>query len=89
MKTMLCFAAFGLAVSGFTAYGQTIVNITAPDSAAAETWPGQAPNPAAVRITRTGSTANALSVWVKSKRHRRPQLGLYRFRQLSSAVTGP
>jgi len=66
MKTVvLCFVALGLAASGSLARAQTIVNIAATDSAAAETWPGQAPNPGNVRITRTGSTLNELRVWVK------------------------
>src|SRR5436190_9294217 len=66
MKTiLLCFVAFGLAVFGSAARAQTIVNITATDSAAAETWPGQLPNPGNVRITRTGSTESPLVVWIK------------------------
>jgi hypothetical protein len=60
---ILFFVAFGLAAS--TAHAQTVVNITATDSAAAETWPGQATDSANVRITRTGSTTSALAVWVK------------------------
>src|SRR5262245_56438661 len=66
MKTFwLCLLAFAIAASGSAARAQTVVNITATDSAAAETWPGQAPNSANIRITRTGSTASALAVWVK------------------------
>src|SRR3954471_19571711 len=66
MKTLwLCFVAFGLAASASSVRAQTVVNITATDSAAAETWPGQEPSPANIRITRSGSTANALAVWVK------------------------
>ena len=57
--------AFGWAALGCTVQAQIIVSITAPDSAAAEMWPGQTPNPASIRITRTGSTANTLAVWVK------------------------
>src|SRR4051812_5909405 len=66
MKTvLLCFVAFGLAACVPTARAQTIVNISATDSMAAETWPGQEPNPGNIRITRTGSTTEALTVWVK------------------------
>src|SRR4051812_10886836 len=66
MKTLLlCFVLFGLAASASSARAQTIVNIIATDFTAAETWPGQEANPANIRITRTGSTANALAVWVK------------------------
>lgn len=66
MKTIpLLFVAFGFAILGFTAKAQTTVNITATDYVAAETWPGQTPNPATIRVTRTGSTAGALVVWIK------------------------
>ena len=66
MKAVLSiFVALGLAAAGSVARAQTVVNITATDSAAAETWPGQATNSANVRITRTGSTTSPLAVWVK------------------------
>ena len=41
------------------------VTIVATDAAAAETLPGEPANPGNMRITRTGSTASALTVWVK------------------------
>src|SRR4051794_30699067 len=66
MKTIFSsFLAFGLAASAFMARAQTVVSIAATDAAAAETWPGQAPNPGNVRITRTGSATTPLTVWVK------------------------
>src|SRR5258705_9662533 len=67
MKSVLsCLVAFGLAVFGSTVGAQTVVNITASDSTAAETWPGQAPNPGNIRITRSGaSTSGSLVVWLK------------------------
>ena len=55
----------GLAVFGSAAQAQPTVSIIATDYSAAETWPGQAPNPASVRVSRTGSTAGALTVWLK------------------------
>src|SRR4051812_30362821 len=62
---LLCSVAFGLAAAGPGAHAQTVVSIIATDAAAAETWPGQAPNPGNVRVARTGSAASALTVWVK------------------------
>ena len=41
------------------------VTIVATDADAAETLAGQPANPGNMRITRTGSTASALTVWVK------------------------
>ena len=57
---LLCVAAFSP-----LAFGQTTVSIIATDYSAAETWPGQTPNPGNVRITRTGNTAGAFTVWLK------------------------
>ena len=66
MKAVLFFfVALGLAGFDPAAGAQTIVNIVATDSAAAETWPGQPPDPGNIRMTRSGSTANSLVVWVK------------------------
>jgi hypothetical protein len=62
---LLCFVVFGLAAFCSPVSAQTVVNITATDSIAAETWPGQAPNPGNIRITRSGSTSGPLVVWVK------------------------
>jgi hypothetical protein len=45
----LAVAALVLALTN-AARAQTVVSITATDSAAAETWPGQAPNSANIRI---------------------------------------
>ena len=57
--------ALGLAVLGSTAFAQTTDSIIATDYSAAETWPGQTPNPGNVRISRTGSTTGAFTVWLK------------------------
>ena len=45
----LCVAAFSP-----LAFAQTTVSIIATDYSAAETWPGQTPNPGNVRITQIG-----------------------------------
>jgi hypothetical protein len=65
MKTLttLFFTAV-LALVGSRASAQT-VNITATDSVIAETFPGQAANPGSIRITRSGATTSALTVWMK------------------------
>lgn len=66
MKTIpLLIAALGFAVTGVTARAQTVVSIIATDDQAAETRPGQTPNPGLVRVSRTGGTATALVVWIK------------------------
>ncbi|MCE9609448.1 MAG: hypothetical protein K8R23_04405 [Chthoniobacter sp.] len=54
-----------LALFGVPAFAQTTVTITAPDASAAEVLPGQAADAGTMRIARTGSTASALTVWVK------------------------
>ena len=67
MKTIrLVLLTCALAILGSSAFAQTTVTITATDAAAAETPAGQAPNPGNIRITRTGSIASPLTVWVKS-----------------------
>ncbi len=48
-----------------TSFAQTTVSLSVTDSVVAETWPGQLPNPGNIRVTRTGSTASPLTVWVK------------------------
>ena len=63
--TSLALLALGLALFGSEAQAQTTVAIAATDDTAAETTAGQPANPANIRITRTGSTAAALTVWVK------------------------
>ena len=42
------------------------ITITATDAAAGERLAGQAPNPGNIRITRTGSTAAQLTVYIKA-----------------------
>ena len=56
--------ALMLALWGSPSLAQT-VRISATDSNAAETASGFAPNLGTIRVTRTGSTATALAVWVK------------------------
>ncbi len=41
------------------------VNIVVTDGNVSETAPGELANPGNIRVTRTGSTASALTVWVK------------------------
>ena len=68
MKTKLALYAFMLGclvASAPLAQAQTTVTISATDSELAETRTGQTPNPAKVRVSRTGSTTSALAVWVK------------------------
>ena len=66
MKTLRLFLfACALVFTGARTFAQTTVTITATDATAAETLPGQPANPGNMRITRTGSTAGALTVWVK------------------------
>ncbi len=66
MKTIrLLLGACALAVACAQASAQTSVNLTATDTSIAETRAGQIANPGGVRITRTGSTAAALTVWLK------------------------
>ena len=66
MKTFpLPLLACGLLVLAATARAQTTVTIAATDPDAAETVAGQPANPGNIRVTRTGSTANARTVWVK------------------------
>ena len=55
-----------LALLGVPAFAQTTVTISAPDAAAGETLAGQPANPGSIRIARTGSTAAALTVYLKS-----------------------
>ena len=65
MKAPLLFLmACVLAILCVPANAQT-VTIVATDADAAETLAGQPVNPGNIRITRTGSTAGALTVWVK------------------------
>ncbi len=61
----LCAIALSLFAVGLSAVAQTTVNLSVTDSVVAETWPGQSPNPGNIRISRTGSTASPLTVWVK------------------------
>ena len=53
-----------LTLLGVRAPAQT-VNIVAVDDSFAETFPGQPANPGSIRITRSGSTAGPLTVWMK------------------------
>ena len=65
MKTSsLFFTALVLAALASSGVAQT-VNITATDADAAETAPGDAPNPGSIQVTRSGSTIAALTVWVR------------------------
>ena len=65
MKTLyrLLFAC-AFAFLGSQAAAQT-VNLVATDSSISETLPGQAPNPGSIQVTRSGSTASSLTVWVR------------------------
>ncbi len=47
--------AGALPILGSSAFGQTTLTLTAPDAAAGEKLPGQAPNPGTIRLVRTGS----------------------------------
>ena len=67
MKTLrLLLLTCALAILGTPAFAQTTVSITAPDGSAGEKLAGQAANPGIIRIARTGSTAGALTVFLKS-----------------------
>ncbi len=67
MKTLrLSLLAGAVAVFGSQALAQTTITIAATDASAAETQPGQPTNPGNIRITRTGSTTSALTVYFKS-----------------------
>ena len=50
---------------GSAAVAQTTVSLSVTDAITGETWPGQSPNPANIRVSRTGSTASDRMVWVK------------------------
>ncbi len=66
MKTLRLLAlACALMFAGSPVFAQITVSLSITDSILAETLPGQSPNPGNVRITRTGSTTSALTVWVK------------------------
>ena len=65
MKSSLLLAVLGLTALGSVARAQTTVSVVATDANAAETAPGVAPNPANIRVSRTGSTTSALTVWVR------------------------
>ncbi|MGB8170381.1 MAG: Calx-beta domain-containing protein [Chthoniobacteraceae bacterium] len=54
-----------MAILGGPVLAQTTVTVAATDAAAAETLGGQPANSGNMRITRTGSTASALTIWVK------------------------
>ncbi len=60
-----CVVATFLGLAAPSAQAQTTVSLSLTDSVMAETWPGQTPNPGNIRVTRTGSTASSLTVWVK------------------------
>ena len=60
--TAIAFVQFAF---GSAAVAQTTVSLSVTDAVVGETWPGQSPNPANIRVSRTGSTAGALTVWVK------------------------
>ena len=64
MKTLRLLLACFLAILGSRAIAQT-VNLVITDGSISETLPGQAANPGNIQVTRTGSTAAALTVWVK------------------------
>ena len=67
MKTpRLILLICALVFASASAFAQTTVSITATDGSAAETPAGQPANPGNIRITRTGSTASQLIVYVKS-----------------------
>ena len=64
MKTFRPFLlACAFAVLAAPAFAQT-VSIAATDANAAETEAGLVPNTANIQISRTGSTASPLTVWV-------------------------
>ena len=65
MKSSLLLAVLGLTALGSVARAQTTVSVVATDANAAETASGVAPNPANIRVSRTGSTTSALTVWVR------------------------
>ena len=67
MKTSLLFllTCIHALLCGVASAQLPTVTITATDAAAAETLPGEPANPGNMRIARTGSTAGALTVWVK------------------------
>jgi hypothetical protein len=66
MKTLRSlFTILGVAGLAVSASAQPVVNVTATDDEAAETWRGQTPNSGNVRFTRTGSTTSPLVVWIK------------------------
>lgn len=65
LATVLMLSSLGLTVAPVSAGAQTVVSISALDDTAAETAPGQPANPASIRVTRTGGTTAALTVWLK------------------------
>ncbi len=66
MKTLrLLLLACVLAIVGARAFAQTTVTIVATDASAAETEAELVPNTGNIQLSRTGSTASALTVWVK------------------------
>ena len=67
MKTLhFLLLTCALAILGSQGIAQT-VNLLVADGSVAETLPGQPANPGNIQVTRTGSTASALTVWVKVK----------------------
>ena len=54
-----------LLIFGSRAHAQITVSLSLPDSVVGETWLGQSPNSGTIRVSRTGSTAAALTAWVK------------------------
>ena len=66
MKALLpCTVALVLTFGAFTTHAQTTVSLSVTDASMAETIPGAPANSGNVRVTRTGSIAAALTVWVK------------------------
>lgn len=66
MKTNSLLAlSFLIGAANFAARAQTVVSITATDDTAAETVASAPANPGGIRITRAGSIAGPLTVWVK------------------------
>ena len=66
MKTLrLLLLACALAILGARAFAQSTVTIVATDANAAETASRLVPNTGNIQLSRTGSTAGALTVWVR------------------------
>jgi hypothetical protein len=70
MKAKKCLTPWLLVASGLwllapLTRAQPVVTIHATDDVAAETLPGEPPNTGSIRLSRSGSTASALTVWLR------------------------